>query len=107
MFEKHPAPSGGLRAVAAATFGIVLVILVGTALAADKYTLQVPNGLPFSDFKGYENWQVVAASQTEDLLKVMAANPTMMDAGHVAGCFSHREGQQAIPEHEEMGIRRV
>ena len=34
----------------------------------------------FSDFKGYENWQVVAVSQTEDLLKVMVANPTMIDA---------------------------
>ena len=46
----------------------------------DKYTLQVPNGLKFSDFRGYENWQVVAVSQTDDLLKVMVANPTMIDA---------------------------
>jgi hypothetical protein len=38
------------------------------------------NGLAFSDFRGYENWQVVAVSQTEDLLKVMVANPTMIDA---------------------------
>ena len=48
--------------------------------AQDKYTLQVPNGLEFSDFRGYENWQVVAVSQTEELLKVMVANPTMIDA---------------------------
>ncbi len=40
----------------------------------------MPNGLKFSDFRGYENWQVVAVSQTDDLLKVMVANPTMMDA---------------------------
>jgi len=54
---------------------------VAMAIAAqDKYTLRVPNGLAFSDFRGYESWQVVAASQTEDLLKVMAANPTMIDA---------------------------
>src|SRR6266853_3184828 len=46
----------------------------------DKYTLQVPNGLKFSDFRGYEDWQVVAVSQTDDLLKVMVANPTMIDA---------------------------
>ncbi|MEJ0038303.1 MAG: cytochrome P460 family protein [Gammaproteobacteria bacterium] len=46
----------------------------------DKYSLQVPDGLPFSDFKGYEDWQVVAVSQTEDLLKVMVANPTMIKA---------------------------
>ncbi len=42
-------------------------------------TLPVPNGLAFFDFRVYENWQVVAVSQTEELLKVMVANPTMMD----------------------------
>jgi hypothetical protein len=53
-----------------------LAALGGVALAAqDKYTLQVPGGLAFSDFRGYEDWQVVAVSQTDDLLKVMVANP--------------------------------
>jgi hypothetical protein len=61
--------------------GVFLVVLVALAIAAqDKYTLRVPNGLAFSDFRGYEDWQVVAVSQTEDLLKVMVANPTMIDA---------------------------
>jgi hypothetical protein len=40
----------------------------------------VPDGLPFSDFRGYEDWQVVAVSQTDDLLKAMVANPTMIAA---------------------------
>ena len=45
---------------------ISLAIGGGMALAAqDKYTLQVPNGLKFSDFRGYEDWQVVSVSQTE------------------------------------------
>ena len=53
----------------------------GAAVSAqDKYALQVPNGLAFSDFRGYEDWQVVSVSQTEDLLKVMVANPVMIDA---------------------------
>jgi hypothetical protein len=61
----------------------VIVILLGflgsIALAAqDKYTLQVPNGLAFSDFRGYENWEDVAVSQTENGIKVIVANPTMM-----------------------------
>jgi len=43
--------------------------------AQDKYTLRVPNGLAFSDFRGYENWEVVSVSQTQELLKVMVANP--------------------------------
>src|SRR5437899_1589304 len=61
--------------------GVFLSVLVALAIAAqDKYTLRVANGLAFSDFRGYENWQVVAVSQTEDLLKVMVANPTMIDA---------------------------
>ena len=68
-------------AVAAAALGTVLVLVGSWAAAAqDKYTLQVPNGLPFSDFRGYEDWQVVAVSQTDALLKVMVANPTMIAA---------------------------
>jgi len=63
----------------------VIVILLGflgsIALAAqDKYTLQVPNGLALSDFRGYENWEDVAVSQTETGIKVIVANPTMMAA---------------------------
>jgi Cytochrome P460 len=61
---------------------IALSGLVGIGLRAqqDKYALQVPNGLKFSDFRGYEDWQVVAVSQTDDLIKAMVANPTMMAA---------------------------
>ena len=81
MRETLFSPSRGLRVVSVAAFGMALVVLAGMAMAAqDKYTLQVPNGLAFSDFRGYENWQVVAVSQTEELLKVMVANPTMIDA---------------------------
>jgi Cytochrome P460 len=69
-----------LRVVSAAAL-VALAVLGGGAFSAqDKYTLRVPNGLAFSDFRGYEDWQVVAVSQTEDLLKVMVANPTMIDA---------------------------
>ena len=81
MFHKSFLPSRRLRVVSAAALGIALVVLGGRAFSAqDKYTLRVPNGLAFSDFRGYENWQVVAVSQTEDLLKVMVANPTMIEA---------------------------
>src|SRR5262245_14601769 len=82
MFKKTRARVRRSRfAVAAAVLGTVLVGAVSWAIAAqDKYTLQVPNGLAFSDFKGYEDWQVVAVSQTDALLKVMVANPTMIAA---------------------------
>jgi len=39
-----------------ATMALVLAILSGVAISAqDKYTLRVPDGLAFSDFKGYED----------------------------------------------------
>src|SRR3954465_4175498 len=51
----------------------VAAIFGGIALAAqDRFTLKVPNGPAFSEFKGYENWQYVASSQTEMGLKVIA-----------------------------------
>ena len=63
------------------TIVVLLAVLGSIALAAqDKYTLQVPNGLAFSDFRGYENWEDVAASQTENGIKVIVANSTMMAA---------------------------
>src|SRR5215831_5902591 len=81
MFQKPFLLSRGFRVASGAALSLVLAVLGCTAFSGqDKYTLKVPNGLAFSDFKGYENWQVVAVSQTEDLLKVMVANPTMIGA---------------------------
>ena len=81
MFGRAFFSLRGLVIVAAVALGLGLAALGGKAVAAqDKYTVSVPNGLAFSDFRGYENWQVVAVSQTEELLKVMVANPRMIDA---------------------------
>ena len=42
---------------------VVLAVLGGRAISAqDKYTVQVPGGLAFSEFRGYEGWQAVAIS---------------------------------------------
>ena len=63
--------------------GVFLSVLVALALAAqDRYTLKVPNGLAFSEFRGYEDWQVVAPSQTDaqNVMRVILANPVMMKA---------------------------
>ena len=52
------------------------LILCSLALAAqDRYTLKIPDGLAWSDFRGYETWQDVAVSQTESQVKVIVANP--------------------------------
>src|SRR6185312_368556 len=67
--------------IVAVLLGVLLGILGGIALAAqDRFTVKVPNGIAFSDFRGYENWRNVAVSQTENGLKVIAANTAMINA---------------------------
>src|SRR5271165_5123621 len=69
-----------VSAVAGAV-GATLVVLGGRAISAqDKYTLTIPDGLAWSEFRGYETWQDVAVSQTEASLKVIAANDAMINA---------------------------
>jgi Cytochrome P460 len=48
--------------------------------AQDKYALKVPGGLAFSEFKGYEGWDLVSISQDGPLMAAILANPTMIDA---------------------------
>jgi hypothetical protein len=60
---------------------VVLAVLGGGAISAqDKYTVQVPNGLALSEFRGYEDWQTIAVSQTEGVVDVILGNPSMIDA---------------------------
>ena len=110
-----------------------LLVFVGSLAVAeqDRYTLKIPDGLAFSEFRGYETWQDVAVSQTETSLKVIAANDAMINAyrdgvpsngklfpdgskitkiqhaGHPENGCLHRKRYQAIPEHARMGIRAV
>jgi len=59
---------------------VFLTVIGGIAFAAqDRSTLKLGK-LAFSDFRGFENWQVVAVSQTETLLKAIVANDVMMRA---------------------------
>jgi len=61
--------------------GVFLSVLVALAMAAqDKYTLKVPGGLAFSEFKGYEAWQVVSISHDGPLLAATLGNPVMIKA---------------------------
>jgi hypothetical protein len=60
---------------------VVLAVFGGIAFAAqDKYTVKVPDGLAFSEFRGFEGWQTVAVSQTGGLIEVILGNPAMIDA---------------------------
>jgi hypothetical protein len=67
----------------AATISIAIsfAVVAGVAVAAqNRSTLKVPNGLAFSEFEGYEDWQYVAVSQTATSVKIIAANPVMIKA---------------------------
>ena len=58
-----------------------LSVLVGLVLASqDKYALKVPGGLAFSEFRGYETWQVVSISHNGSLLAATLANPVLIKA---------------------------
>ena len=59
----------------------LLAAAAGIALAAqDKYTLQVPGGLAFSEFRGYEDWQIVAVSHNGGRLATILGNPELIAA---------------------------
>jgi hypothetical protein len=53
----------------------------GVALSAqDKYAVSVPGGLSFSEFRGFESWQLVSVSQDGPLFAGIVANPAMIAA---------------------------
>src|ERR1044072_2661907 len=58
-----------------------LAVVGGAAVyAQDKYALNSPSGIAFSDFRGYEDWAVVSSARTDEVLKVIVANPIMIKA---------------------------
>jgi hypothetical protein len=60
---------------------ITLAVMGGRAISAqDRYALQVPGGLAFSEFSGYEDWQIVAASHNGDKIATILGNPAMIEA---------------------------
>jgi hypothetical protein len=79
-------------------FVVALTVVLSTVHAAqgNKSTVKALNGFGFSDFKGYENWQDVAVSQTGEGIKAILANPVMMKA--------YREG---IPDQWQALSRRL
>ena len=60
---------------------VVLAVFGGRAISAqDKYTVEVPGGLAFSEFRGYEAWPVIAISENFGAFAVILGNPIMIDA---------------------------
>jgi hypothetical protein len=74
------------RASIASAFVMSMVLV-----AQDKFTLKAPNGIAFSEFKGYEAWQLIAPSDPDDAggcgtspapgcIKAILGNPVMIKA---------------------------
>jgi len=64
------------------TTAVSLAILAtGAAISAqDRYTVKVPGGLAFSEFKGYDTWQTIAISKSDSAMAVILGNPEMIAA---------------------------
>ena len=69
------------------TISAVAIVVVSLAAmmsivlsAQDKYTLKAPNGVAFSEFRGYESWETVAVSVTDDAMNSILANQVMIKA---------------------------
>jgi len=66
--------------------GISTLLLAALAIGAinaqtpDKYTVRVPGGLAFSEFRGYESWQVISISQNGPAIAAILGNPAMIEA---------------------------
>jgi hypothetical protein len=66
---------------AAVAIVVLPSVLAGIALAAqDRYSLQVPGGLAFSEFRGYEDWQLIAVSHNGQMIATILGNPAMIEA---------------------------
>jgi hypothetical protein len=81
----------GIAAIWLAAFGWVVS-------AQDKYSVKVPGGLAFSEFKGFESWQTIATSRNERVVAVILGNPAMI-AAYQAGIPSNG---QPVPDGARM-----
>jgi len=60
---------------------VMLGVFGGKAISAqDKYTVQVPGGLAFAEFRGFEDWAVIAISENGGKIAAIMGNPAMIDA---------------------------
>jgi hypothetical protein len=69
-----------ILATSATLLGALAGIAIHAQSAQDKYSLKSLSGIAFADFKGYEDWAVVSSARTEEMLKVIVANPIMIKA---------------------------
>ncbi len=62
-----------------ATVWLAAIGVVATS-PQDKYTVKVPGGLAFSEFRGYEGWHAISMSRNDGVVAVILGNPQMIEA---------------------------
>jgi hypothetical protein len=68
---------------ASAILAVFFMVWCNTSLMAQgKYELKAPNGISFSEIRGYEAWQVIAPSYRTDNneLRIILGNPEIIKA---------------------------
>jgi hypothetical protein len=65
--------------IATATLTLLFAATI-YAQVQDKYSLKSPGGISFSAFREYEDWSVVSSARTDEVLKVIVADPAMIAA---------------------------
>src|SRR5262249_19518913 len=78
--NEHQAVNGKTMLISVAAVLALSAVSALATSAQDKYALKLPGGVPFSDFRGYEDWQLISSAKTDDRMKVILGNPTIIAA---------------------------
>ena len=69
-----------LASCAALAVSIAVVAQSAAPAGQDKYSVRVPGGLAFAEFKGFESWEAVSVSMNDKAVAVILGNPAMIAA---------------------------
>jgi hypothetical protein len=64
----------------AVALSLAVIAYAAPPAKPDKYAVKVPGGLAFSEFRGYESWEVISMSRTDTAVAVIMGNPAMIAA---------------------------
>ena len=82
---RRQLPGTATMSLIAAGVVVMAAILAASSESAisaaqDKYAVQVPKGLSFAEFRGFEDWASISVSQSGDLIEVILGNPKIIAA---------------------------
>ena len=81
MIKKELAMKSKSILISVGITAALVAMATGAAISADdRYSLKVPDGLAFSEFRGYEGWQVISLSYNGGRMAAILGNPATIDA---------------------------